>query len=160
MVLRLILIRQCYSLSESYQVQIRCVAENGEQLANVRRFWPQRSSSCSYETAHQHFFMLVLLYDLLRILLDRDAQEVLKAHSLSLCLGSNLCIILYWMVVGHIYNNVRVFTLTQRSFSAWSVKQWNLWRMWLMNTVIVVVLNQVSVIRNYFTAVYVPVGLL
>ena len=29
-----------------------------------------------------------------------------------------------------------------------------------MNTVIVVVLNQVSVIRNYFTAVYVPVGLL
>ena len=30
--------RQRYSLSESYQVQIRCVAENEEQLANVRRF--------------------------------------------------------------------------------------------------------------------------
>ena len=41
----------------------------------------------------QHFFMLVLLYDLLRILLERDAEEVLKAraNSMSLCLGSNLC---------------------------------------------------------------------
>ena len=39
----------------------------------------------------QRFFMIVLLYDLLRILLHRVAQEVLKAcvNSMSLCLGSN-----------------------------------------------------------------------
>ena len=35
-------------------------------------------------TAHQHFVILVLLYDLLKILQDQDAQEVLK-HMLIHC---------------------------------------------------------------------------
>ena len=47
------------------------------------------------QNGHQHFLILVLLCDLLRILLDRDTQEMLKAqshvNSMSLCLGSNLC---------------------------------------------------------------------
>ena len=57
---------------------------------------------CSREwrtAGHQHFFMLVLLYDLLRILLNMDVQEVLKArvNSMSLCLGSNLCQSYYYI---------------------------------------------------------------
>ena len=69
---------------------IRCVAVNGEQL--VLGYFAHKGLHRA-ATAHQHFVILVLLYDLLKILQDQDAQEVLKAHaySLSLCLGSNLC---------------------------------------------------------------------
>ena len=62
-------------------MQIRCVAENGEQLVLGCFDHKGLHHAATKLATMQRFFMLVLLYDLLRILLDRGAQEVLKARA-------------------------------------------------------------------------------